>query len=134
MRRTSIDRAERSGTAKRTRSAKPRSPRMEYKHPTVLLVIMTLIVLIGMVAGGGAARGFLWLPPAPVLALMGSVLATFFFVLAALIWFIGSIFGDRRFAAASPASRIKLATRALAPVMTILGLLPKIPGSSGASS
>lgn len=134
MRRTSIDRAERSGTAKRTRSAKRRSPRMEYKHPAVLLVMMTLIVLIGMVAGGGAARGFLWPPPAPVLALMGSVLATFFFVLAVLVWFIGSIFGDQRFAAASPAVRIKLASQALAPMMTILGLLPKIPGTSGASS
>jgi hypothetical protein len=134
MRRTSIDRAERSGAAKRTRPAKQRSPRMEYKHPAVLLVIMTLIVLVGMVAGGGAVGGFLWLPPAPVLALMGSVLATFLFVLAALIWFIGSIFGDQRFADASPAARIKLASQALAPVMTILGLLPKIPGSSGAPS
>ena len=134
MRRTSIDRAERSGTAKRTRAAKQRNPRTEFKHPAVLLVIMTLIVLIGIVAGGGAVRGFLWPPPAPVLALMGSVLATFLFVLAALIWFIGSIFGDQRFAAASPAARIKLASLALAPVMTILGLLPKIPGSSGASS
>ena len=121
-------------TPKRTRSVKQRSRRMEYKHPAVLLVIMTLILVIGIVAGAGAARGFLWPPPAPVVALMGSVLATFLFVLAALIWFIGSIFGDQRFAAASPAARVKLASQALAPVMTILGLLPKIPGSSGVSS
>jgi hypothetical protein len=107
---------------------------MECKHPAVLLVIMTLMLLIGIVAGGGAVRGFLWLPPEPVLALMGSVLATFLFILAALIWFIGGIFGDQRFAAASPAARIKLASMALAPVMTILGLLPKIPGNLGASS
>jgi len=121
--------------AKRMRSARRNRRRVRaYRSPAFLAVVTMLILGVGLVSGVASAKAFVWPPPPAVVGLVASVLAIMFFVIAACVWFVGSVFGDQRFAAASPSARVKLAGQALAPILAILGLLPKVTGGAGTSS
>lgn len=83
------------------------------------------ILAFGTTAFAGGAKGIVYPPPTGPLVPIYLLLAVSFFVVGACMWFVGSVFTDRRFTNADPRTQVKLAREALAPILEILGLLHK---------
>jgi hypothetical protein len=92
------------------------------------------ILAIATTAAAGGAKGVVAPPPDATLVPIYLLMAVSFLVVAICLWFVSSVFTDRRFTKADPRARVKLAREALAPILEILGLLQKAPAKPAPAS